>query len=747
MSSRYSRIIAFDTETDLIRSGLVAPPMVCLSWAEGSASALLDAEQARAWWREIVRAPGVLFVGANVAYDMAVMMSECPDTVRPVFRAYAEGRVSDVALRQALVDNALGKYGGFMVGLAELEKRHGLGDRSATKSGYGEDVWRKRYAELANVPLKDWPEAASAYAIADARGTLAVWRAQARLSVRVERMGPLRPGGEPPLRLAHHVVVDGMVVNELEQARAAFALQLMSCWGMRVDQERLTALTDDTHEARRRLELRLLQAGLLTESASGVKTDGPALFERVIAALTADATAEQRATYAEDLARRERAHEEAELQRAAEAEVARELARAAGAKLPPAHKPRAMSATLSQQSIVAAWTAAGVALPTTKTGRLTTGQDVLEVIVDADIEALVEYDGLGKRLSTFVAPLREAGAHPLTPYLNPLVESGRASSASPNIMNLPRSGGERECIVARDGHYLVSTDYSTVELRAWAQVCLDARIPSTMAEALLAGRDLHAQLGAVMMGCDYRTFAQRLAGIDCTPPERAMARKLRSVAKPANFGLPVGMGVASFKASARKSYGVDFDKDAALLPPGEVIASWKRTWTEAPAYFEWIGESLRPTGELRERTYTKADGTVHTRLAEDKRGVVVHPRSGRARGGVMFTESANTYFQGCAADAFKAALFALAAECYAVPSSPLYGARPLAPIHDEVIIEVEASRVQAATARMVEVMESCGRRYIPDIPVIAEPAIMRRWSKNAESKKKLDGTWSVIENG
>jgi hypothetical protein len=374
------RIIAFDTETDLIRSGLVAPPMVCLSWAEGAATGLLDARAARAWWRENISAPGVLWVGANVAYDMAVMMAECPDTVRPVFRAYAEGRVSDVCIRQALVDNALGKYGGFMLGLAELEKRHGLGDRSSTKSGFGEDVWRLRYAELADVPIEDWPEAARAYPIADARGTLDVWRAQARLSVRVERQGPLRPGGEPPLRLAHHVVVDGVVLNEAEQARAALALQLMSCWGMRVDQERLTVLTDETHEARRRLELRLLQAGLLVETASGVKTDGPALFERVITALTADATAEQRATYEAELAARERAHEEAEAQKARVSEVEREQVQqqrvltGESVKLPPAYRPRPMSATLSQQSIVAAWTAAGVALPTTKTGRLTTAR-------------------------------------------------------------------------------------------------------------------------------------------------------------------------------------------------------------------------------------------------------------------------------------------------------------------------------------------------------------------------------------
>lgn len=742
------RALAFDTETDLIRSGLVAPPMVCLSWADASGAHLLDADAARAWWRENIVKGDIRWIGANIAYDMCVMVNECPETIRPVFRAYAEGRVSDVALRQALIDNALGKYMGFSQGLADLEKLHGVADRKAQKAGVGEDIWRTRYAELADTPIEDWPEAARAYALADASGTLAVWMSQGRQVLNVMRAGRLSPSSSTVTSSRHAVIQHGLVVNEQEQTRAALALQLMSCWGMMVDQEALNALTQTMEDARRRMEGQLRVEHLLTETPSGLKTDGVALFERIISALTAHVSPEQRATFEAEMVSREAAHLQAEEEAVAEREAERAAHREApvpGAKLPALRRVKAWSETARQQAIVAAWKAAGVALPTTKTGRLTTGQDVLEVIEDPGIALLVEYDGLGKKLSTFVAPLRDAGRHPLTPYLNPLVESGRASSTSPNIMNLPRSGGERECIVARPGHLLISTDYSTVELRAWAQVCLDAGIASTMAEALCAGRDLHAQLGAVMAGTDYVNYMSWLGG-EAGPEPKALAKKLRSVAKPANFGLPVGMGVASFKNSARKSYGVDFDRDPTLLPPEEVIASWKRTWTEAPAYFDWISRSLHDTGETRERVITKADGTQEVREVADKRGTVVHPRSGRARGGCMFTEAANTFFQGMAADAFKAALFALSAECYAVPSSPLYGARLLAPIHDEVILEVEDARAQAATDRMIEVMESCGRRYIPDIPIIAEPALMRRWSKAAESTRGPDGRWTVNEN-
>ena len=752
------RLIAFDTETDLIRSGLVAPPMVCLSWADSDGSHLLDARDARAWFSENIVKPGILWIGANVAYDMAVMMNECPATVNPVFRAYAEGRVSDVAIRQSLINNARGTFLGFPPSLTDLEKEHGVGDRSAQKSGFGEDVWRMRYAELADVPLAEWPPAARAYPIADADGTMAVWLSQARLRFNTIRQLPMtssRPpsdirgtkGGGHNSTINHAVVVDGMVVNEGEQTRASIAMHLMSCWGLMVDQGRLAELTQDLEDAQSRLKVGLLQEGLLVETATGDKADGTVLFERIVGALTSKATVSERSVFQDEMARREAAHDLEGAARKAANEEARGLAKAAVPKLkmPPLFHHKPVSETVRQQNVIAAWRAAGVNLPATDTGRIKKGQDVLEVVEDDGIARLVKYEAIGKKLSTFVAPLRDAGYSPLTARINTMVESGRASSSKPNLMNLPREGGERECLVARPGHYIVSTDYATIELRAWAQVCKDAGISSTMLVALNEGRDLHAQLGAVMSGVCYETFMTWLSG-DEGSEKKALAKKLRAVAKPANFGLPVGMGVTSFKSSARKSYGVDFDKDASLLPAPAVIEAWNNTWTEAPAYFSWIESGLKSTGKQVEQKLTRRNGSTVTIMKDDKRGAVVHPRSGRARGGCMFTEAANTYFQGMAADAFKASLFALSAECYAVPSSPLYGARLLAPIHDEVLMEVRDDRVQAATDRMIEVMESCGRRYMPDVPIVAEPAIMRRWSKSAESKRGADGLWTVVEN-
>ena len=68
------------------------------------------------------------------------------------------------------------------------------------------------------------------------------------------------------------------------------------------------------------------------------------------------------------------------------------------------------------------------------------------------------------------------------------VASQRTSCAKPNLQQLPKSGGVRECFVARPGALLCSVDYNQLELCTLAQVCLEAFGPgsSKMADAILA---------------------------------------------------------------------------------------------------------------------------------------------------------------------------------------------------------------------------------------------------------------------
>ena len=100
-------------------------------------------------------------------------------------------------------------------------------------------------------------------------------------------------------------------------------------------------------------------------------------------------------------------------------------------------------------------------------------------------------------------------------------------------------------------------------------------------------------------------------------------------------------------------------------------------------------------------------------------------------------------------------MFLLQQECYTGKSelwkgegvSPLYGCRMVAFIHDEFVLEVpEALHLaQAAVARLVEVMVEGMALYVPDVPIKAEPTLMRRWYKEAEPVWGPDGKLLVWE--
>jgi hypothetical protein len=78
-------------------------------------------------------------------------------------------------------------------------------------------------------------------------------------------------------------------------------------------------------------------------------------------------------------------------------------------------------------------------------------------------------------------------------------------------------------------------------------------------------------------------------------------------------------------------------------------------------------------------------------------------------------------------------------------TSPLYGCRPVAFLHDEIIIEArndEANPRLAFTAaqRLKDVMVERMQTWLPDVPAKASPVMMRRWYKGAKpAYVELDG--------
>lgn len=348
----------------------------------------------------------------------------------------------------------------------------------------------------------------------------------------------------------------------------------------------------------------------------------------------------------------------------------------------------------------------GLTVPTTPSGATSTARETLDESGDPVLQKLGRLSAVEKLRGTFLPVLMGGTERPINPRWNTLVSSGRTSCSSPNLQNLPREGGVRECFVPRRGYVFAQADYGILELRALAQVLLAMFGKSAMAEALQAGRELHLEMAARLLGIPYEEAVARKK-----EPEVKEARQL---AKAANFGFPGGLGATAMQGYAKAAYQVTMSEQEAR----DLRAAWLKAYPEMEQYF-------RHVAQLVER-----NGGGYQQEAVGSR---------RLRGDCGFTDGCNGYFQSLAADGAKAAGWLITKECYTVPSSPLFGARVVAFVHDEYLLEVPEEKAPEAAERLAALMVEGMRRYIPDIPIIAEPLLMRRWFKDAEPVRDAAG--------
>src|SRR5262249_45422480 len=137
-----------------------------------------------------------------------------------------------------------------------------------------------------------------------------------------------------------------------------------------------------------------------------------------------------------------------------------------------------------------------------------------------------------------------------------MVRTGRTSCSSPNVQQIPKDSNFRESFTASPGHLLLAVDYSFIELRTFAATALKRYDWSDMANVIKAGVDPHAHTAAMMLGVTPAEF-MTWKGNESVAEERVDNGKVvavtwkdkydkaRQQAKPVNFGVPGGLGVAS----------------------------------------------------------------------------------------------------------------------------------------------------------------------------------------------------------
>ncbi len=304
-----------------------------------------------------------------------------------------------------------------------------------------------------------------------------------------------------------------------------------------------------------------------------------------------------------------------------------------------------------------------------------------------------------------------------------------------------------------------SIDYSAIELCTLAQSCLRLIGRSDMADLINSTGDpgsLHTKLGARMLGVSFEEMRARVKA------KEPVAMAFRQAGKPGNFGYGGGMGAATMVLTNRKSNAgvtpcpngpvVIDDKGTmgyvgirfCILMAGaercgiEKITSWKnRDYAPVCRHCVELAEELK-VGFNTEWSEMK-DYHRFANEQLDLTGRIVQIGSERVRAVEGFSQSANGYFQGLAADGAKAALYAVSKECYLDKASPMYGARPIFFNHDEIFSEIPLSIASNAAKRMTKVMVDTMRLHVPDVAIAASPALMWRWSKSAAEVYDIDG--------
>lgn len=247
-------MIGADTETHPTTSYDLAPPVVCLTLASNASHK--RGEPVPRWlqdlskddprvqvevtpegpWTAIVTGAQAISVAAvnlirhhtsvwhRAAYDIAVLIEHAEVPFVDAIYAFEQGRIKDTAVREALMDNAVGrlqlnaKRKGHYSLINILKRRTHLELEGKT----GDDRWQLNFHILHKLPLNLWPEEAVQYAVLDAWGAFHAYNAQADETFRTARGGiPFMEGDD--------------VVDELPQTCASFAGHLRACHGMLLD--------------------------------------------------------------------------------------------------------------------------------------------------------------------------------------------------------------------------------------------------------------------------------------------------------------------------------------------------------------------------------------------------------------------------------------------------------------------------------------------------------------------------------
>ncbi len=324
----------------------------------------------------------------------------------------------------------------------------------------------------------------------------------------------------------------------------------------------------------------------------------------------------------------------------------------------------------------------------TKTG-YSTDERVLERLRDThEVPGLLlSYRKLMKLKAGYLDVLPKL-VHPLTgrvhtSFNQAAVATGRLSSSSPNLQNIPmrtKLGRRiREAFVADPGRVLLSADYSQIELRIMAHLSRDPGL----IEAFEQEVDFHRSTAALIFGRD----------------ENEVTSEERDWAKTVNFGIMYGMS----------QYGLSRQLGISNAEAEEFIERYFDTY---PGVREYTRSTI---------AHAEDTGYVETMLGRRRpiKGLSSDNSMTRA---LAERAAVNTPIQGSAADLMKAAMLGVDARVRrdALPCDMVLQ------VHDELVFEVDESAVADVREAVREEMER-PRGFELAVPIVVNLGEGANW--------------------
>lgn len=670
--------VAWDTETCLIGPGQPAPPLVCTSIKDSQGSYLLHHTESKPFFDYALYDNNVTLVGHNLAYDFGVVAQKWPEFLPQVFKLIEEGRAHCTMVRMKLIDIAANRYRGYRIErtpqeIKEKKKAKWIDVRYDLSSTYNrftgqwlkKDEYRLKYREYLDVPLEEWPEGAQQYPLEDARATLIVHEGQENvrkyLNTQIQES------------FSYLTEVD-VLGDQASQMKAAWWMWLMAAWGIRTSPIGVLKLQEE--------------AGKAYQDTIDFLKDIP------ICEVCGEAILQKNALSPKPMCER---HPRARHLY---------LVSPAGKRSTKAAKLRMIKAMGGIENC-----------RLTAKGQISLDKEACAAADDPLLDEYGELSSLQTVVNKDLKALRKGRFLPIHSFFNSLIATGRTSSSGPNVQNIRRLPGIRECFVPRSGMVFLNADYDGLELRALAQVCLKLFGRSKLAEVLNSGQDPHLMVACTILGISYEEAIRR------NEEQDDLVDGARQTGKVANFGFPGGLGIESLILFAKRSYKVTLTVDEAK----KLKEVWIETFPEMGLYFAYIGEMTAKNVEgfaAIEQLFTK-----------------------RIRSQIPFTVACNTLFQGLGADATKSAGWLISKACYIEKDSPLYGCRIVNFIHDEFLLECPEHMAHAAVMELKRLMILGALEYFPDVPpTVSKPLVARCWSKKAKQVWKIGGNKAANSN-